>query len=162
MCLQIKRAFRTLRTRAHPDKGGDADEFHRLVTAYNVLSDEDKVRSKSIALGSAAQRDTRAAQRRALVHDLDGLPVTCETLQPASLPCRGPTMMPQGRFAKVQGRSLWRVLQEVGPRPGCSAPGVAVLHARTCVGTTLGYAVWEGEAPPTSSWGSTCHMQCFA
>lgn len=43
LLLQIKRAFRTLRTRAHPDKGGDADEFHRLVTAYNVLSDTDKV-----------------------------------------------------------------------------------------------------------------------
>lgn len=43
-CRQIKRAFRTLRTAAHPDKGGDADGFHRLVTAYNVLSDPDKVR----------------------------------------------------------------------------------------------------------------------
>jgi curved DNA-binding protein CbpA len=55
VCPQIKRAFRTLRTRAHPDKGGDADEFHRLVTAYNVLSDKDKVRSKSIACGFSSR-----------------------------------------------------------------------------------------------------------
>lgn len=57
---QIKRAFRTLRTAAHPDKGGDADGFHRLVTAYNVLSDPDKVRHAAAPhkswLGATAPR----------------------------------------------------------------------------------------------------------
>jgi hypothetical protein len=47
---QIRRAFKTLRTAAHPDKGGDADAFHRLVTAYNVLSDPDKVRQPTATL----------------------------------------------------------------------------------------------------------------
>jgi DnaJ-class molecular chaperone len=28
----------------HPDKGGDADEFKKIQTAYDVLSDSDKVR----------------------------------------------------------------------------------------------------------------------
>jgi DnaJ-class molecular chaperone len=41
--LQVKRAFRTLRTRAHPDKGGDAEQFNALVKAHAVLSDPEKV-----------------------------------------------------------------------------------------------------------------------
>eukprot|EP00775_Hariotina_reticulata_P002103 gene2103-2422_t len=39
---EIKRAYRTARTKAHPDKGGDAAIFHRLTEAYNVLSDPTK------------------------------------------------------------------------------------------------------------------------
>jgi DnaJ-class molecular chaperone len=41
--LQVKRAFRTLRTKAHPDKGGDAEQFNALVKAHAVLSDPEKV-----------------------------------------------------------------------------------------------------------------------
>jgi hypothetical protein len=41
--LQIKRVFRTLRTKAHPDKGGDAETFNALVKAHTVLSDPEKV-----------------------------------------------------------------------------------------------------------------------
>ncbi|KAF6265797.1 hypothetical protein COO60DRAFT_762517 [Scenedesmus sp. NREL 46B-D3] len=41
---EVKRAFRTLRTKAHPDKGGDAERFSALVKAHTVLSDPDKRR----------------------------------------------------------------------------------------------------------------------
>ncbi|WIA11729.1 hypothetical protein OEZ85_011824 [Tetradesmus obliquus] len=41
---EVKRAFRTLRTKAHPDKGGDAEQFNALVKAHSVLSDPEKRR----------------------------------------------------------------------------------------------------------------------
>jgi hypothetical protein len=41
----VKRAYRTLRTKAHPDKGGDAAHFTSLTKAYEVLSDPAKVSS---------------------------------------------------------------------------------------------------------------------
>lgn len=44
--MQIKRAYRTLRTKAHPDKGGDTEAFNVLTQAYNVLSDPDKVTNR--------------------------------------------------------------------------------------------------------------------
>lgn len=40
---QIRRAFRNLVTRAHPDKGGDAEQFRLIQQAYEVLSDPAKV-----------------------------------------------------------------------------------------------------------------------
>lgn len=39
---QIRRAFRNLVTRAHPDKGGDAARFRLIQQAYEVLSDPSK------------------------------------------------------------------------------------------------------------------------
>mgnify|MGYP001807075935 CR=1 FL=1 len=43
---QVRRAYRNLLTRAHPDKpGGDAAAFRRIQSAYDVLSDPGKVRS---------------------------------------------------------------------------------------------------------------------
>jgi preprotein translocase subunit Sec63 len=41
---QIRRAYRNLVTREHPDKGGDADKFKAIQKAYDVLSADDKVR----------------------------------------------------------------------------------------------------------------------
>lgn len=35
----VKRAYRRLARRLHPDAGGDAEEFHRVRTAYEVLGD---------------------------------------------------------------------------------------------------------------------------
>lgn len=35
----IKKAYREKAKGAHPDRGGDAEAFHRLTLAYNVLSD---------------------------------------------------------------------------------------------------------------------------
>ncbi|KAK2078239.1 hypothetical protein QBZ16_004108 [Prototheca wickerhamii] len=40
--LGIRRAFRNLVTRAHPDKGGDAEQFRLIQQAYEVLSDPAK------------------------------------------------------------------------------------------------------------------------
>jgi DnaJ-class molecular chaperone len=37
----IRKAYRKLALRHHPDKGGDADRFQRLTRAYEVLSDEE-------------------------------------------------------------------------------------------------------------------------
>jgi molecular chaperone DnaJ len=39
---EIKKAFRTLAHKYHPDKGGDAEKFKEINEAYSVLSDENK------------------------------------------------------------------------------------------------------------------------
>lgn len=39
---QIKKAFRKLVVKHHPDKGGDAEKFKELNAAYEVLSDPEK------------------------------------------------------------------------------------------------------------------------
>ena len=39
---QIKKAYRKLAMKHHPDKGGDEQEFKDIAKAYSVLSDEDK------------------------------------------------------------------------------------------------------------------------
>ena len=39
---QIKKAFRKLAMKKHPDRGGDEEEFKALQTAYEVLSDPEK------------------------------------------------------------------------------------------------------------------------
>ncbi len=38
---QIRKAFRELAKRHHPDRGGDADAFDDVVTAYRTLSNPD-------------------------------------------------------------------------------------------------------------------------
>lgn len=38
----IKKSFKKLAMRLHPDKGGDADKFKKINEAYSVLSDKDK------------------------------------------------------------------------------------------------------------------------
>lgn len=43
MIAQIRRAYRTLITKVHPDKGGSEDEFSAIQKAYQVLSDASKV-----------------------------------------------------------------------------------------------------------------------
>jgi len=39
---QIKKAFRKLAMKKHPDRGGDEEEFKAIQTAYEVLSDDEK------------------------------------------------------------------------------------------------------------------------
>jgi DnaJ family protein A protein 2 len=39
---EIKKAFRKLALKKHPDKGGDVEEFKKIQAAYEVLGDEEK------------------------------------------------------------------------------------------------------------------------
>jgi DnaJ family protein A protein 2 len=39
---QIKKAFRKLAVKHHPDKGGDVEKFKIIQGAYDILSDRDK------------------------------------------------------------------------------------------------------------------------
>ena len=43
-CAQIKRAYRMLALKNHPDKGGDPEVFKKIAAAYAVLSDAEKRR----------------------------------------------------------------------------------------------------------------------
>ena len=49
---EIKKAFRTLAHKYHPDKGGDAEKFKEINEAYGVLSD-DKKKASYDQFGSA-------------------------------------------------------------------------------------------------------------
>lgn len=39
---EIKKAFRKLALKAHPDKGGDPEQFKEITVAYEVLGDPEK------------------------------------------------------------------------------------------------------------------------
>ena len=39
---EIKKAYRRLAMKHHPDKGGDIDQFKKIQEAYDTLSDSDK------------------------------------------------------------------------------------------------------------------------
>lgn len=41
----IRRAYKKLAMKEHPDKGGDVEKFKKIVEAYEVLSDDDKRRN---------------------------------------------------------------------------------------------------------------------
>ncbi len=52
---EIKKAYRKLAHKHHPDKGGDEEKFKKINEAYQVLSDEEK-RSKYDRFGKAGAR----------------------------------------------------------------------------------------------------------
>ena len=54
--LQIRRAYRTLLTKSHPDKGGNAEQFRLIQQAYEVLSDSNKVKELHTVFASVGPR----------------------------------------------------------------------------------------------------------
>ena len=48
--VQIRRAYRNLATREHPDKGGSAEKFKAIQLAYDVLSKPAKVGAASVGI----------------------------------------------------------------------------------------------------------------
>merc|ERR1719254_432598 len=53
---EIKKAYRKLAVKHHPDKGGDPEKFKEITRAYEVLSDSDK-RSKYDKYGEEGLED---------------------------------------------------------------------------------------------------------
>lgn len=56
----IKRAYRKRAQKAHPDRGGDAEKFHQITRAYNVLYDDAR-RAHYDETGKDGQEDRRGA-----------------------------------------------------------------------------------------------------
>ena len=46
--MQIRRAFKTLITKEHPDKGGSTERFKAIKVAYDTLSNKEKVAGYNI------------------------------------------------------------------------------------------------------------------
>lgn len=40
--IEIKKAYKKLALKYHPDKGGDSEKFKKILDAYNILSDKEK------------------------------------------------------------------------------------------------------------------------
>lgn len=62
----IKRAYRKRVAKTHPDKGGDAREFHELTVAYDVLTNDER-RKKYDQTGETKQEDEAAVLQNELI-----------------------------------------------------------------------------------------------
>ncbi len=63
----LKKAFRALSTQHHPDKGGDAEKFKEINTAYQILKNPER-RKLYDETGQTSQNKVKTVQERA--HDL--------------------------------------------------------------------------------------------
>ena len=66
---EIKKAYHKLVLKNHPDKGGDAEKFRKIQTAYEVLSDDDK-RSKYDRFGMDGIREDAGQQDGSDIFDI--------------------------------------------------------------------------------------------
>jgi len=55
----IKKAYRKLASKHHPDKGGDTEEFKKIQIAYDAISDEDKRKQYDAELASGGRNQHR-------------------------------------------------------------------------------------------------------
>lgn len=69
---EIKKAFRKLALKAHPDKGGDPEKFKDISVAYEVLSDPEK-RKLYDQHGEEGVRDGGGASGFGDIFDLFGM-----------------------------------------------------------------------------------------
>jgi len=97
---EVKLAFRQLALRQHPDKGGDADKFHELQMAFNVLEIQDR----------RDAYDAELQRQRDRAEFVEGAPVHKE---PTNAPARVKTAPTPGskRSKKIEGMggSEWKM-----------------------------------------------------
>lgn len=56
---EIKKAYKKLALKCHPDKGGDTDKFQKIQKAFNVLRDEEKKRLYDVRLNTTITRNNK-------------------------------------------------------------------------------------------------------
>ncbi|CAE7422489.1 dnaJ [Symbiodinium natans] len=147
---QIRQAYRHLALATHPDKGGSADEFLKVVEAFEVLSDAQKRATYDEDLQRTGSQDGRgdqsAAERRREAEaaqsaqaDAFGLPDLGKT-DPDQKPCEGWGVTEETKRAKA----LWLELLEESREKraervlelSCRAAEVLLAYARSnaCLG----------------------------
>lgn len=70
---EIKKAFRSLAGRHHPDKGGDADRFDEIRQAHDVLMDDQRRAHYERTGSTEKRRDIVEISREAIAQDFDRL-----------------------------------------------------------------------------------------